>query len=132
MGDAQSDARNVGRILVSVLNPLALGNAGSRLWSTPGPGQAMPAARQRLPDGDQSSDRSARILPAGGARPINRSLRPDLKGCPSPSTSISCSFTFGTLTRCRVSRGMLNAYLAYISVCDISMGDLVPVTSVES
>ena len=35
MGDSQSDANNVGWILVSVLNPLVLANAGACLWRTP-------------------------------------------------------------------------------------------------
>ena len=37
MGDSQSDANNVGWILVSVLNPLVLANAGACLWHTPKP-----------------------------------------------------------------------------------------------
>lgn len=37
MGDNQSDANNVGWILVSVLNPLVLANAGACLWHTPKP-----------------------------------------------------------------------------------------------
>ena len=37
MGDTQSDAQNVGWILVSVLNPLVLANAGACLWHTPKP-----------------------------------------------------------------------------------------------
>ena len=37
MGDAQSDAQNVGWILVSFLNPLTLANAGACLWHTPRP-----------------------------------------------------------------------------------------------
>ncbi len=44
MGDAQADAQNVGWILVSILNPLVLANAGSRLWGTPRPEQVMPGA----------------------------------------------------------------------------------------
>ena len=37
MGDAQSDAQNVGWILVSFLNPLVLANAGACPWHTPKP-----------------------------------------------------------------------------------------------
>ena len=37
MGDTQSGANNVGWILVSVLNPLVLANAGTCLWHTPKP-----------------------------------------------------------------------------------------------
>ena len=37
MGDTQSDAQNVGWILVSVLNPLVLANAGACLWHTSKP-----------------------------------------------------------------------------------------------
>ncbi len=37
MGDTQSDAQNVGWILVSFLNPLVLANAGACLWNTPRP-----------------------------------------------------------------------------------------------
>ena len=37
MGDTQSDANNVGWILVSFLNPLVLANAGACLWRTPKP-----------------------------------------------------------------------------------------------
>ena len=37
MGDTQSDANNVGWILVSFLNPLVLANAGACLWHTPKP-----------------------------------------------------------------------------------------------
>ena len=37
MGDAQSDAQNVGWILVSFLNPLVLANAGACLWHVPKP-----------------------------------------------------------------------------------------------
>ncbi len=48
MGDAQSDAQNVGWILISVLNPLVLGNAGSRLWSTP-PDPGSSAGRHLAP-----------------------------------------------------------------------------------
>ena len=44
MGDTQSDAQNVGWILVSALNPLVLANAGSRLWKAPGSEQVMPDA----------------------------------------------------------------------------------------
>ncbi len=37
MGDTQSDANNVGWILVSFLNPLVLANAGACLWHCPKP-----------------------------------------------------------------------------------------------
>ena len=37
MGDTQSDANNVGWILVSVLTPLVLANAGACLWHCPRP-----------------------------------------------------------------------------------------------
>ncbi len=37
MGDAPSEAQNVGWILVSFLNPLVLGSAGACLWHTPRP-----------------------------------------------------------------------------------------------
>lgn len=41
MGDTQSEAQNVGWILVSTLNPLVLANAGSRLWNAPGSERVM-------------------------------------------------------------------------------------------
>ena len=44
IGDTQSDAQNVGWIMVSALNPLVLANAGCRLWNAPGSEQAMPDA----------------------------------------------------------------------------------------